>query len=160
MSNDEAECAIPAVLPSSSDAKPPNAVPSQEIPSPAPAVEAVPNPMLCLADREDEPWYADGVDGCVTGIDPEAVLHQPAVLEADWKSGDDEKDAKSRLGEAPVPHMSMGIRLDGGGVCKAERAAVFVMYAPPIASLESWNGSTMLFSAFTSIAGEDRGVNW
>ena len=93
-------------------------------------------------------------------MEPELVLHQPAVLEADWKSGDDENELKSTVGEVPVPHMSMEIRLDGGGVCKAERAAVLVMYAPPIASLESWNGLPMLFSELMSIAGDDRGVSW
>lgn len=92
-------------------------------------------------------------------MEPELVVHQPAVLEADWKSGDDEKELKSTVGEAPVPHMSIGIRLDGGGVCKAERAAVLVMYAPLIASLESWNGLAMLFSELISIAGDDRGVS-
>lgn len=35
---------------------------SQEMPRPAPAVDAVPKPRLWLADREEEPWYADGVE--------------------------------------------------------------------------------------------------
>ena len=63
MSKEEAECDIPEGLVSRSGPKFAKAVVSQEMPSPAPAVDAVPKPMLWLADREDEPWYADGVEG-------------------------------------------------------------------------------------------------
>ena len=51
--------------------------------------------------------------------------HPAAVFEF-WdceKSGEAEKDEKSRLWDASEPHVVIGRRCDGGGVCKAERAA-------------------------------------
>lgn len=116
--------------------------------------------MFWFVVCECEPWYTEGVEDCATGREPGVVPQYPVVLVVDWRSCDEEKQPKSRFGEASVPQVPIGIRLDGGGVWKADRAAVLVMYEPPIASLENWNGFAIPFCELMSIAGEESGVSW
>jgi hypothetical protein len=52
-----------------------------------------------------------------------ALSHQPAVL-VDENSGEAE-NPKSMAGDVSAgPHVVMGMRIEEGGVCKAERAAL------------------------------------
>lgn len=119
---------------------------SQEMPSPFTELEVELKPMLWLADRDCEPWYVDDVEDPVTGMEFACELdpfHQPVVF-VEWKSGDEEKEPKSTLGDVSEPQAELGMRLDGGGVCKVERDAL-VMYAPDIPSPGNWKVFVMPF---------------
>ena len=68
-------------------------------------------------------------------------FHHPDVLVLVCNSGEVEKNPQSRSGDISESQVAIGRRCEGGGVCKAERAALGtcgIMYAPCLPSFENW----------------------
>ena len=182
-----------------SEPKPEKGAESHEMPSPPPlsVVATNPSPALCDDERDcDVVLWNVGVEGwaaVVTAAAAAPLDHQSLCLtdplllvpafwaccscgvDSDWKSGEASNEPKSSDAGVSVVHVVSGRRVDGGGVCKAERAACVwevrcEMYAVAMLSLENWNGLPasvsvsvsllLLWRELKSRAGDVRGVSW
>lgn len=115
--------------------------------------QVIPNPVTDDVLKPAMVWLLDlDCEVRQLGVGAEGWLllsfHQPAILPADCEcsSGEAEK-SKLRPAGASASHGAIGSRWDGGGVCKAERAACDIceeMYADAMVSLENCEGYPLL----------------